>query len=195
MINVCKTLKNRFLDPTDIRLLWIYTAIAFSLHKLAQLWLDSSYAASKFPVPFYVGQTAFDGQIIKGYYQHLLNEGTLDIYIQTQFIDFAFIVSAYAFLLLLLASATRLMKPGKLKNLSWVLTFVFSSAPIFDVLENAVSFIMLANPLTFPDWLAYPYSTFAVTKFGLWGLAYSWAGVAIIIAGTQHAIYFMKNKK
>jgi hypothetical protein len=36
-----------------------------------------------------------------------------------------------------------------------------------DAIENAWSFVMLSDPVGFADWLALPYSGFAVTKFAL----------------------------
>jgi hypothetical protein len=36
-----------------------------------------------------------------------------------------------------------------------------------DAIENGWSFVMLANPAGFADWLALPYSGFASIKFGL----------------------------
>ena len=52
--------------------------------------LDASYAASQHPVDYGTGQTAFNGATIKGYYAHMIETGTLDIYRTTQLIDFGF---------------------------------------------------------------------------------------------------------
>jgi len=43
-------------------------------------------------------------------------------------------------------------------------------APAFDALQNAVSYLMLANPLDFADGLALPYSSLGV----LAGLSSRW---------------------
>ena len=40
-----------------------------------------------------------------------------------------------------------------------------------DAIENGWSFVMLANPTDFADWLAFPYSGFASVKFALIALA------------------------
>ncbi len=38
---------------------------------------------------------------------------------------------------------------------------------ICDAVENLISFVMLANPQGFADWIAPPYSGFAVVKFAM----------------------------
>lgn len=54
--------------------------------------LDASYAASRHPVDYMTGQTRFSGEAVKGYYKTMSEAGTLDIYVQTQLIDFGFIL-------------------------------------------------------------------------------------------------------
>lgn len=58
--------------------------------------------------------------------------------------------------------------------------FALPLAGLFDVLENLVSFFMIANPVNFPDWLVIPYSTLAVIKFGFWGIAILWLVISVI---------------
>lgn len=62
-----------------------------------------------------------------------------------------------------------------------VMVFVAPLAGVFDLRENILSFITLANPLSFADWLVYPYSSFAVVKFGVYSLTYLWAPLGITI--------------
>lgn len=144
---------------------------AFILLGFINTILDASYAESLFPVPYAVGQTTFDGQQLKSYYQFMLDKNTLGIYWQTQFIDFGFIAAMFI---------TGLLIPILLRRIalssSWgysILTLAGVLIPvgaIFDAIENLNSFIMLVQPQTFPNWLALPYSTFAVIKFGCIGL-------------------------
>lgn len=140
--------------------------------------LDASYAASGHPVDYMTGQTSFSGEVIKGYYATMQNAGTLDIYTRTQLIDFAFILGFLGiglFFCTLLARLGRVdsfaRKAGLLAGMSIVL------GGIADMIENGWSFIMLANPATFADWLAIPYSSFAVLKFAL-----ITAGMALVLA-------------
>ncbi len=43
---------------------------------------------------------------------------------------------------------------------------------MLDGLENLTSFVMLAQALNFPDWIAMIYSSFAVLKFGAIGVGF-----------------------
>ena len=50
-----------------------------------------------------------------------------------------------------------------------------------DVLENAVSFVMLSGPTDFANWLIVPYSSFAVAKFAIYAIGYLWIVTALLI--------------
>jgi len=128
--------------------------------------LDKSYTASNHPVDYVTGQTSFTGETIKGYYAHMQEAGTLDVYWTTQLIDFGFIVSLFflgAFVGSLLA---RLSLQGSWGHRLGVLAaMLVMSGATFDVVENLISFVMLNDPLNFANWIAVPYSGFAVMKF------------------------------
>ncbi|MGB1250757.1 MAG: hypothetical protein ACPG8W_09115, partial [Candidatus Promineifilaceae bacterium] len=127
------------------------------------------------------GQTAFDGALIKSYYRVMIEAQTLDIYWQTQFIDFAFIVCFFAFGLLMPLLVRRLYRPKTTpyRITTWA-AMLIPLGTIFDSLENLVSFAMLSQPLTFPNWIAPIYSTFAVLKFAAIGAGYVCVLVGLI---------------
>lgn len=162
---------------------FVLAILAFGLMRFANIILDNSYAASKFPVPYYVGQTAFSGEQIKEYYAFMINAGTLDIYWQTQFIDFLFIAMVIITGLLFPSFVARLHQKG-----SWLYAITFAFAVLmpfgglFDAVENLISFVMLARPETFANWIAIPYSTFAVLKFGAIATAQIGTGLSLILA-------------
>lgn len=146
--------------------------------------LDASYAASLHPVDYMTGQTSFSGETVKEYYAAMTNTGTLDIYVTTQLIDFGFILGFLGiglFVCTLIARLSRTYSFGQKAGMLAGLAFV--SGGISDMIENGWSFIMLANPSTFADWLAIPYSTFAVLKFGLITLGLLLALVSLVLAG------------
>lgn len=148
--------------------------------------LDSSYAASKHPVDYMTGQTSFSAERIKGYYSAMIDTGTLDIYVRTQLIDFGFILGFFGiglFVCTLLARLGRAGSIGRKLGIGAGLAFVFGG--LCDVIENCWSFVMLANPSGFADWLAIPYSLFAVSKFGLitLGMALFLASLVSIVLG------------
>jgi len=53
-------------------------------------------------------------------------------------------------------------------------------AGISDAIENLISFILLASPLDFPNWLAIPYSAVAVIKFGFWTIGMVWLAISLV---------------
>ena len=67
------------------------TAAVFIGFNLVKNQLDASYAASNHPVDYATGQTTFSAEAIRGFYAHMQDLGTLDIYVKTQIIDFGFI--------------------------------------------------------------------------------------------------------
>lgn len=140
--------------------------------------LDASYAASQHPVDYMTGQTTFDGATIKEYYAAMSETGTLDVYVTTQLVDFGFILGFLGIGLFVCTLIARLGRDGSLGRkigLFAGLSFVFGA--LSDMIENGWSFVLLANPSNFADWLAIPYSFFAVLKFGLITL-----GLGLLIA-------------
>lgn len=133
--------------------------------------LDASYAASNHPVAYAEGQTTFSGSEIKGFYAVMEEAGTLNRYWQTQFIDFGFIVMVIIVGLVLGFLFVRLNRSGSVPaRLGRAAALLLPLGAIFDVIENLISFVLLADSQGFPDWLAIPYSAAAVGKFLLIGL-------------------------
>jgi len=177
------SLQNFALQRFSITGWWLLAALAYAIARLLQFWLDGSYAASRFPVPFFVGQTTFDAIELKGYFAVLVQQGTLGIFARTQIIDYAFMagtfVSFYCLASALMRTVKRVFSGRVMRSIALVFVWLSPLAAVMDALENAVSFVMLANPLGFYDWLVYPYSSFAVIKFALFALTYCWAIVAL----------------
>lgn len=146
--------------------------------------LDASYAASNHPVDYATGQTTFDGQAVKGFYKHMEDAGTLDVYRTTQMIDFGFILGIFLVGLMLGALLWRMARPR-----SWAAktALVAGSAAMLgalcDSIENLISFAMLANPQGFADWIALPYSGFAAAKFGLITVAMLSVVITLVLIG------------
>lgn len=177
-----RTLQNR---PSA----WTLTAIvvaALVFNLQASAWLNESYALSRFPVPYFQAQLSFDAAAIKGWYAQLIDMDTLDIYVRTQHIDFLFIASVLMLHVSVLLLVSRLFH-AETRGRRWLVgaALLSASAPAFDALENAVSYLMLANPLGFPDGLALLYSSLAALKFVMFTFAY----VALptgVLAGLAH---------
>jgi hypothetical protein len=140
--------------------------------------LDRSYAASEHPVDYATGQTTFDAGMVKGFYAVMQEAGTLGVYVWTQVIDFGFILAMICLAVFVCTLIARFGPEG-----GWGRRLgVFAAISVFagavcDAIENGVSFVMLANPASFADWLILPYSTFASIKFALIAL-----GMLLLIA-------------
>ena len=159
-------------------------AVLFNL--TATEWLNRSYAASAYPVPYYVAQLSFDASRLQGWYAYMLERGTLGIYWQTQFIDFVFILSTILLHFMALLLISRAFAAGSAGRRAMVVcAFVSALGPLFDVAENLVSFVMLAQPLSFPVWLAWLYSGCAALKFAFFCFAYLAASLGLIAALAQ----------
>ncbi len=170
--------------------------ISFGLYRGTNIILDASYARSKFPVPFTEGQTSFDGAQIKEWYGFMIEQGTLGIYWQTQIIDFTFIASVIVMGLLLPSFIARLHKDGSwLQRITMWCTVIMPLGAMFDAIENLFSFVMLARPETFSNWLAIPYSTFAVLKFAALGTSISWIMISLVLAGLLAAWRWIRQPK
>lgn len=151
----------------------IATLAAFAFNQGATMWLNASYAASKYPVPYYVAQLSFSAQKIKGWYGAMLQTGTLDVYVRTQNIDFVFILSTLLLHFFALVLVSRALREGS-RGRTWMVVCAFLSAiaPMADAAENLVSYVMLAQPTSFPDWLAILYSSCSALKFAFFCFAY-----------------------
>jgi len=146
----------------------VCAAAAFAGFQFAKGRLDASYAASKHPVDYMTGQTGFSAEAVKGYYAQMQATDTLDVYATTQLIDYGFIAGMFCmgvFVCTLIARAGRVGSWGRRIGIFAGIALMAGAA--CDAIENAWSFVMLADPDSFADWLAIVYSSFAVAKFAL----------------------------
>lgn len=177
----------KFLNTVTQQPLWTHAAAAVGTITYFQ-WikgrLDSSYARSLHPVDYATGQTTFSGPTIKGYYATMSEAGTLDIYVRTQLIDFGFILAMICIAAFVCTLVARLSRAGSLGRRVGILAGLsVMIGAVCDAIENGWSFVMLANPVGFADWLAIPYSTFACVKFALVAL-----GMLLLIVSLGMAI-------
>lgn len=177
---------------------WGIALITFIICRLAQVWLDGLYVQSQFPVSFFVGQTTFDAAELKSYYAVLLEKNTLAKYLWVQIADYAFMLTVFVSFFALMAAVYRSLPQIRwLKMIAWTMVFIAPMAAVFDGLENAVSFLFIANPQNFSDWLVYPYSTFAVIKFVIFVISYLWiiSGIAISLVNQVVRLFLSSQRK
>jgi len=151
------------------QILWWLSLLLTPLWIASQIILSKFYTAFKFPVPYQEAQLSMDPAALQGWYKSLIEMDTLEVYIQTQLIDFAFIITTALLGLIFGMFLYRVSKNNQLGIIARVfavsIIFLLPLGALFDTLENLVSFFMLNDPTSFPEWLAYMYSSFAWLKF------------------------------
>lgn len=173
-----KTLISRY-RKSGLLLQASVSIVSFLLYGMSSSLLEASYVASKFPVPYYIGQTSFDAGKLREWYQVMIDAGTFDVYFKTQLIDFAFVGSVIAGGFFIWTLVANLHHNSFFKYWGYRAAFLLPLAGVFDVLENIVSFFMIANPTNFSDGIVFVYSAFAAVKFMFWFIALSWLFVSI----------------
>jgi len=134
---------------------------------------------------------SFSAEKIKAWFAYMAEQNTLGIYKTTQHIDFIFILSVFILHFFTLVLISRLFPiDSTWRKVMIICATVSLLAPIFDVLENLVSYLMLASPVDFPNWLVYPYSGFAALKFAMFVFAY----VVAIIGILASFVLFVRRK-
>lgn len=173
------TLSNDWLTkPTRARLA-ASLVLSLLLAAAGYVAVETSFAATHYPVSLLEGQLAFSGAAIKSHYATLLAQGTFDRFVLTQVIDFAWIVGLMLTLFFAHVAIARGQAAGsQWRRLALRLAVVAPLIAASDALENAVSFLMLADPNGFPDWLALVYS-------GLAAIKWSWAVIGVSLIAVQ----------
>lgn len=143
--------------------------------------LETAYLQSKFPVPYFIQQTSFDAVKMKEWYAFMIQENTFDIYLKTQWIDFAFIIAVIIAGFTIWTFISKLHGENSwFRKYGYLFSFSLPLAGFFDILENLVSFFMIAKPTTFANSLIIPYGTFASIKFGFWTIGLAWLLLSFI---------------
>lgn len=167
----------------------IYLILSLLLAIGGYVAVEISFASTKYPVSLFEGQLAFHASEIKNHYMVLQDQGTFSRFVQTQMIDFAWIIG----LMLTLFFSHVLIARAQPKNSKWrmfalYLAVIAPAIAASDAIENFISFAMLADPQNFPDWLAPLYSGFAAIKW-------SWAAIGTTLIIIQISALAISNKK
>jgi hypothetical protein len=159
------------------------TAGGFVAQRVTQAVLDSFYARSGYPVPYYRGQLSFSASKLMGWYATMQRNGTLGVYWHTQFVDFAFIAATAVFFTALLLVVTRAVpSTHPARRVAVALVPLGAAAALLDVAENLVSFVMLAHPASIAEPVALFYSGIAALKFGCFVGVYAWTLTGLVLA-------------
>jgi hypothetical protein len=146
------------------------TAVAAAV--AAQVWLQATFASVRHPASLATANTTGDPAVVRGWYATLVEQGTLSRMVATELVDLAWIAALAAVLVLgttLAARGVRRRSPQLSGMLARAAPWT-ALAPGLDLLENALSLVMLSNPHGFPDALAPAHA------------AVSWAKLAAVVA-------------
>ena len=180
-------LKDRLLSLSTAWL-WVIGIAMTICQYLMMGYLNVLYDATEFPVSYMVGQTAFDGDVIKGYYSVLKEKSTFDDYCFVQIVDYLFMLIVFFSHLFVCLAIYKILPAIKwLQTTGIAMIIVTPMAAIFDAIENLISFVMLANPENFANWLAIPYSSFAVAKFFVFTLFMVWVAFSLVVTAMNWA--------
>lgn len=106
----------KLLDRVTALPLWTHAAAAVATVASFQWtrgWLEAGYAASRRPVDFATGRTAFSGEKSKIYFAHTQKTGTLDVYWTTRVIDYGFILAMACMGLFVCTFVARFSRGGR----------------------------------------------------------------------------------
>lgn len=190
----------KFIKEVKIRTIVVMSGVAFLLNYFAKLWLDLSQKNSLYPVPFFEGQLSFSEDKLEEYFSYMIEKGTFNIYIQTQFIDFLFLLSIiilHTLLAILLfklicnfngreSNIVSFKSMNAITKIAIINIIIAPFAGIADAIENFTLFIMFIDPLNVNNVLANIYSSLAAIKFTIFSISYLWfifAGVYLLISG------------
>jgi hypothetical protein len=158
-------------------------AAGFAAQRASQTVLDAFYARSGYPVPYYEGQLSFSADRLRGWYSAMEANGTLGVYWQTQFVDFAFIAATMLFFVMLLAAVARVFPPDSGgRRFAGRIIWLGLAGPLFDVVENLLSFLMLPDPGSISPIVAMLYSSAAALKFAAFIAVYLWTVIGLSAA-------------
>lgn len=159
----------------------IVALLSLGLYFVTSHLLEANYKLSQFPVPYFEQQTSFDAIKMKEWYAYLIDQGTMGVYLNTQLIDFAFIFAVILAGFTVCTFVANLHPNSNFfEKYGHKLAFALPIAAGFDILENTISFVMIAHPQSFADALMIPYSTFAVLKFAFWTIGLGWLLISLI---------------
>ncbi|MCE3008323.1 MAG: hypothetical protein LW884_08275 [Bacteroidetes bacterium] len=138
---------------------------------------NRQYALSEYPPELFAGQLAFSPGKVAAWYQFLIRNETLDIYIETQYLDFVFIFGLMAtifFVQLLLVKLNPM--DGSWYRFAVGMVFWGPLLATADIWENLATLAMLPNPTDFNPALAYLASSLTV-----WKLCWALLGTSLVV--------------
>ena len=135
---------------------------------------QSQYPDPELLGPFPAFWFTFSGPELKSHYAILLDQGTMDTFIRTQYLDYGLMISTGLFFFMMAVVVARPHQVNSFwRRFGFITALILVASSLMDVMENAILLIMLSNPLEFPDGLAIVYSSFATAKVSLVSIGFA----------------------
>lgn len=129
------------------------------------VWLGVLFEGTGYPVTLITSQMRFNASKLKSDFSVLIDEGTLNDYKMIQYLDLGIMISTAVFFgALALFSIKGFDNNSDWRKRGYIVALLFPISGLLDAIENVFLLIMLEDPLGFPDWLAYIYSSLALAK-------------------------------
>ncbi|MHA2365394.1 MAG: hypothetical protein ACXAC7_15655 [Candidatus Hodarchaeales archaeon] len=129
------------------------------------VWLGILFEETGYPVELITSQMRFNASKLKSDFSVLINFGTLNEYKLIQYLDAGIMISTAVFFGALTLFSIKGFKANSIwRKRGYLTAFLFPISGLLDAIENVFLLIMLEDPLGFPDWLAYIYSSLALAK-------------------------------
>ena len=141
------------------------------------VYLGVLYEKTGYPVPLLEGQTRFNAQLLKSDFLVLIQNNTIEDYINIQYLDLGIMISTAIFFTMLAFFIFKQLKSDSWMRKGFLFSVFFPLSSLFDLIENSFLLTMTYNPVSFSDWLAISYSSSAVLKL----LSFSLGILALII--------------
>jgi hypothetical protein len=126
-------------------------------------------------------QLGFSAEIIKAYFAMMKPEG-MTLFILGNLLDYLFIIAYGCFFYCSVRYLSWNYQQGSLHlKASKMIAWIGIVSAICDAIENVFLFSMIANPVSFPGWLALAHSTFALLKFSLMYLTIGWLFLSFVL--------------
>ncbi len=139
---------------------------AVGLAVFGQVLVQRTFATVRHPVTLIDANLTFDPETVRGYYEVLAAQGTLDRMVATELVDFVWPAGLAASLIMIVLSVAALLRHRNPAGASRLrrMAPLMALAPACDIIENSISLVMLSDPFGFPGGLAPLHGGFSVAK-------------------------------
>ena len=139
------------------------------------------FEISNYPVWFWESQLSFNGDIIKSHLK-TMNSEEINLYRIAQSLDYLFMIAYGTFYFAISIILSRKFdKNSAFKKFGYMVAICGPIAACCDAIENFFIFLMIQDPTGFPNVWAIIHSYFALVKYILLFICFSWVIIAALV--------------